>query len=282
MTYLERIKEQYPHFTPGFRKIADLILNHPLDVAFMTRRELAQSVTVDPTTVMRFTQALGYTGYRELAGAMKRYAREQLTTNFETLAEAESDEKLLASLQNNAQQVFQRFTETGTKDLARMLEALHTASHVWVAGEFVMYELARFFAKELQFLGKPATAFTPSPSETATYLSLMKPGQAVFALTVGHLGMDAGYAVRMAREQGLMTLCLTDNATILPAREAEITVVAPTNNTILSGSMVVPMVIMSLLWEGLTFKQPQKNAQLFTDIFSNIGQLRELRATVKE
>jgi len=281
MTFETRIQEKYSHFTPGFHKLADFILNHAVAVAFMSVLELSDKTGVKTATVKSFLREIGYSDYPELTTELKAFARAQFMTRAHKTKEVQTDDQLLWALQENAQQILRRFNATDIRTLAQMLAALRTASHVWVVGEFVMYELARFFAQELQFLAKPATAFNPSLMETAAYLTLMEPGQVVLALAVGHLGVDTGYAVRLAREKGLMTLCLTGNATILPARAAEITWVMATASSVSPGSMMLPLVVLNMFWEALVMDSPEKTAQIFTDVFSNIGQLRTWRATTQ-
>ena len=39
--FRERIEEHYGNLTPGFRRLADFILNQTLDVAFLTATELS-------------------------------------------------------------------------------------------------------------------------------------------------------------------------------------------------------------------------------------------------
>ena len=65
--FQDRIREYYDNLTPGFRRLADFLLNYTLDAAFLTASELARRVKVDPATVVRFSQDIGYSGYRELS-----------------------------------------------------------------------------------------------------------------------------------------------------------------------------------------------------------------------
>ena len=73
--FQDRIRANYDGLTPGFRKLADFIMNSTLDVAFLTATELSRRVGVDPATVVRFAQELGYSGFRELSIEIKRYVR---------------------------------------------------------------------------------------------------------------------------------------------------------------------------------------------------------------
>ena len=78
--FKERIRKYYDALTPGFRKLADFIMQNTLDAAFLTASELARRVDVDPATVVRFSQEIGYSGYRELSREIKRYVRARKDT----------------------------------------------------------------------------------------------------------------------------------------------------------------------------------------------------------
>ena len=70
--YREKIREYYEHLSRSYRKVADYIMSNYYEVSFMTAAQLAYSVGVDTTTVVRFSQRLGYNGYPELAARHPR------------------------------------------------------------------------------------------------------------------------------------------------------------------------------------------------------------------
>jgi DNA-binding MurR/RpiR family transcriptional regulator len=53
-------------FTPSFNKVAEYIENNLLTAALSTASMLARANDVDPATVVRMSQRLGYRGYPEL------------------------------------------------------------------------------------------------------------------------------------------------------------------------------------------------------------------------
>ena len=64
--YRDHIRTIYEHLSPGYRRIADFLLTHYQDAAFMTAAEVARQASVDTALVVRFAQRLGYPGYPEL------------------------------------------------------------------------------------------------------------------------------------------------------------------------------------------------------------------------
>jgi len=66
-SFKERVSQaRAKGFTPSFNKVAEYIENNMLNAALSTASMLANKNGVDPATVVRMSQRLGYRGYPEL------------------------------------------------------------------------------------------------------------------------------------------------------------------------------------------------------------------------
>jgi DNA-binding MurR/RpiR family transcriptional regulator len=74
---IERIQELRPSLSASHERIAVHILEQPLDSALLTATELAQVLDMDPATVVRFAQKMGFRGYLELKESLRALARRQ-------------------------------------------------------------------------------------------------------------------------------------------------------------------------------------------------------------
>ncbi|MBN1259700.1 MAG: MurR/RpiR family transcriptional regulator [Anaerolineae bacterium] len=249
--FQERIQKYYDNLTPGFRRLADFILNETLDVAFLTATELSRRVNVDPATVVRFSQEIGYSGYRELSREIKRYVRDRINDTNRRAIEAATEGELLEALLDRVHQDLEQFTATETPRMALAVSMLKSATRLWIAGEYPSYDLAEYVAECLAPLGIPITCFAPSMIQTANAISQMEEGDTLVAITFGTPGVDTGYAVKLARDKGLHTLCITDTGTALPAREAELTITTPSKSPVAPSSYATSLLAMSLLCEAV-------------------------------
>ncbi len=279
--FQERIREHYENLTPGFRKLADYVMNHTLDAAFMTATELSRRVDVDPATVVRFSQELGYSGYRELSREVKRYVRHQVTATYRQADEAEGTEALLQALIDNAAQNIQYFTSTDLPQVAQAVELLKNANVIWFTGEYTGYDIAQYMTKKFQSFGRSATAFHPSMGETASVLTKMQEGDVLLAFAGTEVSLDTGYTVRMAREKGLKTITVGASGVILPAREAEISIIVPSKSPTNVPSFGPLLQVMALLWEAVM--QDTDDAQTHRQHqHENMEALLKLRAETPE
>ncbi len=280
--FQDRIRENYDGLTPGFRKLADFLMTHTLDAAFLTATELSRRVGVDPATVVRFAQELGYSGYRELSREIKRYVRDQVTETYRSAEEADTLEDLLLSLVENTQQNLRNFVTTDLGTLAQAIEILQGAETVWLVAEFMGYDLANFFAKNLEELGISAAAFYPSMAETASILPQMQEGDALLALVNDGPSVDAGYAVKLAREKGLKTVCITGTGVVLPAREAELAVIVPIKSPAGVPSFGAEALVLSLIWEALASSMGAATGERYQTRQGHMKRLLEIRAETPE
>ena len=276
--FQNRIRERYDQLAPGFRRLADFIMNNTLDTAFLTVTEVARRVGIDPTSVVRFSQELGYSGFRELSQEIKRYVRNQVTATYRRAHEATTDESLLQALQDSFCQNLQQFTATEIPTLSKAVSILKQAPHTWVAGESLSHDLANFLANALVYADTPASAFYPGMTETPIVVSKMHNGDALLAIVIGQPGVDTGYALRLAREKAVHTICLTTSGTVLAAREAEVTIVTPIESHVELASFGVPLIVMILILEALAGQKADRIADLFTEMYVNMSELRAMRA----
>ena len=118
--FQDRIRKHYDGLTPGFRRLADFIINNTLVVGFLTAGELARRVKVDPATVVRFSQEIGYSGYRDLSREIKQFVQDQITVTYHRTEGAGKEEALVHTLQENLEQNLQHFFTTETPTLTKV------------------------------------------------------------------------------------------------------------------------------------------------------------------
>ena len=76
------IKEKSASFSKGQRRIADVILTSYDKVAYMTAAKLGALVKVSESTVVRFADELGFSGYPEMQRALQEMARNRKIMEF--------------------------------------------------------------------------------------------------------------------------------------------------------------------------------------------------------
>src|SRR4051812_12598609 len=72
------IQARFDEFSRSQKDVAQYIVDHLDEVAFQTAEELARRANTSSSTVVRFSQALGFEGYPELQGAAREEYRRRV------------------------------------------------------------------------------------------------------------------------------------------------------------------------------------------------------------
>jgi len=271
--FQDRIRACYGDLTPSFKTLADFILENTTEAAFLTVMELSKVVGVDPATIVRFAQELGYSGYRELLRDIKGYVLAQITKSRREFAEADSDEHLEARLLKLTEQDLHKFAAADLVHFSDIIMALQQSRHIWITGEHMSYDIAAFLEKAFAIIGIPSTCFIPDKSATANALMQMQPGDALLGIVSIDSGSNVGIAVQGAKEIGINTIVISGSSVILAAREAEISMIIPIRNVEGIPSFSFLFLITALLWESLAHQERDKSV---ASLVAYREQLRQL------
>jgi DNA-binding MurR/RpiR family transcriptional regulator len=256
--FRERIKNNYDSLTPSFKRLAEFILSHELDVAFMTATELAQALDVDAATVVRFSQALGYSGYRELSHEVQRIVKEDLTAAYSKFPEAETPvEKLQAVLENERHNLEIAIAQVPEKG-AEILSMLTDAKKVWVVGDATGRNLAAMFADHLQMAGVDASTVVADLGAVAHVAADWGADDLVLGIGATGTGLDTAAVLRFAKEQGAKVAAVSVSAVSPPAQVVENVLVCPSSSPVALPSIGSLLTMLVALWQALL---AQKNME---------------------
>ncbi|AEV29250.1 transcriptional regulator [Sphaerochaeta pleomorpha str. Grapes] len=127
------IKNKYASLSAKERKIADFILEHPLDSVNPSIEELADSIGISESTMVRFAKKLGYSGYQRFRIAL---ARETVPSNaqvFET--EVNDSEDVIDTVFRNAQKTCEATYRNIDRDaLKKAANMIVSCEKLYIAG----------------------------------------------------------------------------------------------------------------------------------------------------
>jgi DNA-binding MurR/RpiR family transcriptional regulator len=252
MMFRERIQQHYESLSPRFRSLADFILENTLDVGFMTATALARRVGVDPATVVRFSQELGYSGFRELSREIKDYINNQLALRYgreETELEGVPGEvsQLLDELSNRILDM-----KVDAPHIAEIVDLMRSARRIVITGTATGLNLAELWTTHLRLLGLDVDYIPADPTQAALVLRDMDADDLLIAIALGLTsGSELGHMINTAIELGVKTVSITANPTLLPAREANVNLVVPAKTPSGYPSFDTITAILSILWQTL-------------------------------
>jgi len=122
----ELIVSRYDGFSKRLQHVARYLLDHPDDVALETLMVIAERSGAQPSAIVRFAKAVGFTG----ASPMQRVLRDSLLANHSTLRYGERVRHVNASLDaNGAGGVGHLLDEFSAGDILALQNLRQTVSH---------------------------------------------------------------------------------------------------------------------------------------------------------
>ncbi len=206
------ISSRFDEFSRSQKDVAQYVVDHLDEVAFHTAEELARRASTSSSTVVRFSQALGFEGFPELqAAAREEYRRHG--------SEAAAASEPLFSIDQGAFEAaiaadFVNVEETARKvsrsEVEGAIEAIASAERLLIAGVDQMAFFASYLRHLLMLLDiRAETAATPS-QEVLSRLGRIDEGTLVIGLSAGRPHPLVLRAMKIARHRRAATLCVTD------------------------------------------------------------------------
>jgi DNA-binding MurR/RpiR family transcriptional regulator len=254
--YQERIRAIYVHLSPGYRRIADFLLNKYQEAAFMTAAQVGRASDVDTTLVVRFAQRLGYPGFPELIDDIQADVKRDLQAVYESAPDDDTPagvlRRSLIQDRNNLEYVLLHM-DLGT--VQKAVDLLDTAARVFTTGEGSLMYLAEAFAARLLLLGTPAHALSSELSGQAGIAIGVKPGDVFVGIGFTPIAVSVAAILKLARQAGAHTIGVVESPTNPIAAVAEHVILAPVGTAGIMPSWTALAAVLHGLHQGLTVRR---------------------------
>ncbi|MGD9099173.1 MAG: MurR/RpiR family transcriptional regulator [Anaerolineae bacterium] len=276
-----RIRENFDRLTPSFKKLGEFLLDNYFDAAFMTASQLANRLDIDPATVVRFSQRLGYRGYPELLADVRTAVRDELDAVYKTdVKEGTPHDAVLKLIDAERTNLERMETQLKPEALKGFVEALESAKRIFVVSQWAGLHLARMFADLLHSAGMEATAVDAAATSAMTALHALGEGDLVLSVALADVGPDMGTVLKFARERGAATYAVTTWASSSAARSAEVLFVAPGRTPTTFPSFAMLSFFLSTIFQTLLARRSETVEKVAGSMKTAHQRMAEIRARV--
>lgn len=229
--YREKIREYYDHLSRSYRKVADYIMSNYYEVSFMTAAQLAYAVGVDTTTVVRFSQRLGYNGYPELLNDVRDQVKSEIYASYRPKELSAMDpagvfkDRTLHE-QHNLKQMLTHMPPEHIEEIATMFEQ---AQHIILVAEGYAEAVAELTAQQLRHRGLSAEAVSNDAVKKAAVLMNVSPHTLVIGISATSYGSAVARSLELARIKGCTTLGIIGSLASPVNRVSDRVIFAPTD-----------------------------------------------------
>jgi DNA-binding MurR/RpiR family transcriptional regulator len=254
--YQDRIREIYVHLSPGYRRIADFLLNRYQDAAFMTAAQVGRASDVDTTLVVRFAQRLGYPGFPELIDDIQADVKRDLQTVYEPVPDDNTPAGVLRrSLIRDRNNLEYILLHTDAAAIQKIIDLIDSAPRVFVTADSGAMALVQLFAMRLVVLGTIAHVVDSDLSGPAAITRPSKPGDVFLGVGTTPLAIGTAAILKLMRQTGAHTIGIVDSPTNPVAGTAEHVLVAPMRSIGMLPSWAAPAAVLHALAEGLATRR---------------------------
>ena len=223
------IRARYEDCSRSQKDVAQYIVDHLDEAAFQTAEELARRANTSSSTVVRFSQALGFEGFPELqAAAREEYRRVHGKAGPDGAASGSAP---LFSLDQNEFETALTADHLNVEETARkvsrssvdaLVEAIVAAERVLVAGTDQMAFFASYLRHLLMLLDLRVDVVASPSQEALSRLGRIDDATLVIGLSAGRPHPLVVRAMKLARHRKANTAALTDATLSEVAKLAQI------------------------------------------------------------
>jgi DNA-binding MurR/RpiR family transcriptional regulator len=257
------IRARFDEFSRSQKDVAQYIVDHLDEAAFQTAEELARRASTSSSTVVRFSQALGFEGFPELQQAARdEYRRRPAGAAAEMMVAAP-----LFSLDHTEFEAALAADHVNVEDTARKLargdveaavDAIAAAEKVLIAGTDQMAFFASYLRHLLMLLDLRAEIVASPSQEALGRLSRIDESTLVIGLSAGRPHPLITRTMKLARHRKAPTLAITDATLSEVARLARIRLYYSSNTPAFVRSHTALLSIIQALAYGVYARDAQQ------------------------
>jgi DNA-binding MurR/RpiR family transcriptional regulator len=226
----EYIQARFDEFSRSQKDVAQYIVDHLDEVAFATAEELARRANTSSSTVVRFSQALGFEGFPELqASAREEYRRRHageatggpVTASAAPLFSLDQNEFETALVADhvNIEETARRVSRS---EVESAIDAIVDSQKILIAGTDQMAFFASYLRHLLMLLDVRAETVASPSQEGLSRLGRIDERTLVIGLSAGRPHPLVVRAMKLARHRKATTLAITDATLSEVAKLAQI------------------------------------------------------------
>lgn len=264
----DAILARYDTLSKRLQHVARYVLDHPDDMALQTLTVIAERSATQPSAIVRFAKALGFTG----AGPMQRLLRESLLASNTSLGYGERVHQFNATIDHSVSArgvgaLIDEFTEgdilalqntramIGQDGLADAVARIRKANIVHLAGMRRAFPVAAYLAYAIPQAGKPTMLIDGVGGLAFQQFRAMSPKDLLIAISYHSYAPETVSAVEAAAAAGTTILAISDSLASPIAKLATQTLLVRESEVRGFRSLSASLCVAQALVVGLAYEQ---------------------------
>lgn len=246
------IQETLSAMSPSFHSIAVYLLDHYDEIGFASVHDLSKTIGVSNASLVRFTQFLGFSGYKEFRESIQGEVKSKLNKDSQValneLDVLPAKKQLQKLAENEVRNLSKTLKDINVNTLNQMAHSVFASKRVFVSGFGVSRNIMQIFEYALVSMQcKEIISITGSISDYNPRLFSMKKGDALFVMTLPPYSPEAIHVGTYAKGLGADVFLFTDSPACPLYPLANEVVLCENNSLLLTNSYVGMVAIIQVL-----------------------------------
>jgi DNA-binding MurR/RpiR family transcriptional regulator len=265
------ITANYDRLSAGYQQVARFFTQNPNIIALESINAIAAKTKVHPSTLVRFAQNLGYSGFKELQSVFQtRLAtaapgfRERVNFLDAEISRNESrgDIGFLRNMVVRDIAALQGLLESvGEEKLQRTAELCASAGCIYVAGQLRSDPIASLVRYLMTMLQRKVILMDCAGGLAQEIALTMGKGDVLIAIAFRHYAKEVVAIAELAVKQNVLLVAITDSQLSPLAKGAEVLFTIPEDEYTFSRSLAAPMCLVQTIATATAAKLHPKNAK---------------------
>lgn len=229
----DRLKQRYDQLSASHKRLAKFFQDQPWQAATLTAADIGTQLETNPSTVVRFAQALGYEGLSDLQKELQQIVGENQLRRKDTLERANFARDLsakLSGIDSDQDQLLERVFKSELQNAERTfsrivpdtfwaaVETVINSDHVYVVGMRASAALGTALMTGLRYLRPRVYALNDQFIDLADQALSISSKDALVAYSYSPYVANTVRLLEFARDRGAKTIAVTDDSLAPAAR----------------------------------------------------------------
>ncbi|MCD8038595.1 MAG: MurR/RpiR family transcriptional regulator [Lachnospiraceae bacterium] len=262
---ISRINDKFNRMSKSHKKIAEYIIDHYEQAAFMTAAKLGKTVGISESTVVRFAYALGYEGYPEFQEALAEWVKDKLNSVQKIGAKygkSTQSEILTSVLNADIEKIDDTIDHVDPQAFEAAVDIILNAKHVYIIGLRSCKPLAEFLHFYLNMIRSDVILLdSTSTSEIFEQMLRIDERDAIIGISFPRYSMRTLKAMEMANDRNAKVITITDTIHSPMCLYSSCNLMARSDMVSIVDSLVAPLSMINALVVALCLKRPNEVKQ---------------------
>jgi DNA-binding MurR/RpiR family transcriptional regulator len=223
------ISEQYPNLSKRLSQVAQFLLDHPNEIAFGTVAVISKDAGVHPSTLVRFANTFGYSGFSEMQRLFQQELLQETPSYQERIrqsqqeADVNKDAPLLNQFVNANTQALDQLVDTiASHDMEKAIDILAAAKATYIVGVRRAFVVSTYFSYALRHIDRRAYLVDGVGGMYKEQASTIQSEDAMIAISFTPYAEETRAVAEVAVKKKVPLILITDSLLSPLASEAAV------------------------------------------------------------